>query len=263
MQAAIAAGNRIIDTFYSTERDLHMLTTVMPSYDCSGSTDFVLYNAGLSARQVDVGNGVAGDSSLLESYGQPGPGQWITIYANPGHAFIEVAGIAMDNAWYAPVRPTTPSSGPRWQPASIVPAQIHADAYGWFIERHRPGCDANPDARPPCCPHRRARGRLRSDYRQLQQRRAGRRPAATNSGSQPASIVGAAAVARLFAPTYWRYLDGQLAANDLPDATSTARGQAGATIPPARRAGTVAVRSVQQVPARVPDRVARTRLPVS
>lgn len=116
-----------------------MLTSVMASYDCSGSTDFVLYNAGLNAPQVDVGNGVAGDSSLLESYGQSGPGQWITIYANPGHVFIEVAGIVMDTAWYAPVQPTTPSSGPRWQPASIIQPQIHGDTYGWFIERHPPG----------------------------------------------------------------------------------------------------------------------------
>ena len=139
VQAAIAAGNRIIDTSYSTERNTNMLTTVMTSYDCSGSTDYVLYNAGLNSPQVDVGNGIAGDSSLLESYGQPGPGQWITIYANPGHAFIEVAGIVIDTVWLAPVQPTNPGSGPRWQPASIIQPQIHGDTYGWFIERHPPG----------------------------------------------------------------------------------------------------------------------------
>jgi len=139
VQAAITAGNRIIDTSYSTERNANMLTSVMTSYDCSGSTDFLLYNAGLNAPQVDVGNGVAGDSSLLESYGQSGPGQWITIYANPGHVFIEVAGIVMDTAWYAPVQPTTPNSGPRWQPAAIIQPQIHGDTYGWFAERHPAG----------------------------------------------------------------------------------------------------------------------------
>src|SRR3984885_1219209 len=73
VQAAIAAGNQIIDTSYSTEREPNMLSTVMSSYDCSGSTDFVLYNAGLNAAQVDVGNGIAGDSGMLESYGDPGP----------------------------------------------------------------------------------------------------------------------------------------------------------------------------------------------
>ena len=45
----------------------------MGSYDCSGSTDFVLYNAGLNSPQVDVGNRIAGDSTLLETYGSPGP----------------------------------------------------------------------------------------------------------------------------------------------------------------------------------------------
>ena len=139
VQAEITAGNRIIDTSYTTQRNTNMLTTVMSSYDCSGSTDFVLYNAGLNTPQVDVGNGVAGDSSLLESYGHPGPGQWITIYTNPGHVFIEVAGIVMDTAWYAPVQPTSPNSGPRWQPASIIHPQIHGDTYGGFTERHPPG----------------------------------------------------------------------------------------------------------------------------
>lgn len=137
VQAAIAAGNRIIDTAYSLERDPNMLTTVMSSYDCSGSTDYVLYNAGLSSPQVDVGDGVAGDSTLLETYGAPGPGQWITVYASPAHAFIKVAGLILDTAWWGPVQPTTPSSGPRWQPASILPAQLH-DGNTW-TERHPQG----------------------------------------------------------------------------------------------------------------------------
>jgi hypothetical protein len=141
VQAAIAAGNRIIDTYYSTERDPGMLNaaTTMSSYDCSGSTDFILYNAGLSSPQVDIGNAVAGDSKLLESYGDPRSGQWITIYANHLHVFIEVAGIVMDTAWYAPVHPTSPSSGPRWQPASIIPAQEAGDKADGFVERHPPG----------------------------------------------------------------------------------------------------------------------------
>ena len=135
VQAAVAAGNRIIDTSYSTERQPNMLSTVMPSYDCSGSTDFVLYNAGLNGPQVDVGDGIAGDSGMLESYGNPGPGRWITVYASAGHAFIEIAGIVLDTAHWTS---TTPSgSGPRWQPASILPSQL-ADGNTW-TERHPPG----------------------------------------------------------------------------------------------------------------------------
>ena len=135
VQAAIAAGNRIIDTAYSQERTPRMLSSVQSSYDCSGATDFVLYNSGLSAPQVDVGDGTAGDSTLLESYGQPGPGQWVTVYASAGHAFIQVAGIVLDTAHYAPTSPG--GSGPRWQPASILPGQL-GDGNQWS-QRHPPG----------------------------------------------------------------------------------------------------------------------------
>ncbi len=153
VQQAIAAGNALINTFYSQERRAHMLTQVQDSYDCSGSTDFVLYNAGLSSPQVDVGDGTASDSTALETYDQTGPGQWITVYANPGHAFIEIAGVVLDTAPYSSVQPASvpdsyppddpdnggPASGPRWQPASIIPAQVHGDVYGWFDERHPTG----------------------------------------------------------------------------------------------------------------------------
>jgi hypothetical protein len=148
VQAAIAAGNEIIHTFYSQERRANMLTQVQDSYDCSGSVDWVLANAGLGSPQVDVGSGVAGDSALLESYGVQGPGQWITVFGSGPHAFLEVAGIVLDTAQYAPVQPASvpdpyppgdpsnggPASGPRWQPASIVPAQLN-DGNAWF-ERH-------------------------------------------------------------------------------------------------------------------------------
>jgi len=135
VQAAIAAGTRIIDTSYSQERQPNMLTTVMSAYDCSGSTDFVLYNAGLNTPQVDIGNGIAGDSTLLETYGSPGPGHWITVYASANHAFIQIAGIVLDTAHWTPTTPA--GSGPRWQPASILPSQL-ADGNTW-TQRHPPG----------------------------------------------------------------------------------------------------------------------------
>ena len=62
--------------------------------------------------------------------------------ANSAHAFIAIAGIVLDTAWYAPVEPNSPDSGPRWQPASIIPAQyagdIH-DGHGGFVQRHPQG----------------------------------------------------------------------------------------------------------------------------
>ena len=81
----------------------------------------------------------AEDSTQLGSYGQSGPGAWITVYANSGHAFIAVAGIVMNTAWYAPVEPTVPDSGPRWQPVSTIPAQYTGDQYGGFVQRHPQG----------------------------------------------------------------------------------------------------------------------------
>jgi hypothetical protein len=135
VQEAIAAGDQIINTAYSQERSPNMLTIVQSSYDCSGATDFVLENAGLTGPQVDVGDGIAGDSGMLETYGDPGPGEWITVYASAGHAFIEIAGLVLDTAHYATTTPA--GSGPRWQPASIIPAQLQ-DGNTWTV-RHPPG----------------------------------------------------------------------------------------------------------------------------
>jgi hypothetical protein len=40
--------------------------------------------------------------------GEPGKGQWVTIYANPGHVFLEVAGIRFDTSGAR-------ATGSRWQ----------------------------------------------------------------------------------------------------------------------------------------------------
>ena len=136
VKLAIAAGNHLIDKPYQYGGGHGQpLTMVADSYDCSSSTSYVLHAAGLFGAWPE-------DSTQLESYGQAGPGRWITVYANSAHAFIEVAGIVMDTAWYAPVQPTTPGSGPRWQPASIIAAQYAGDQQagnGGFVQRHPEG----------------------------------------------------------------------------------------------------------------------------
>jgi hypothetical protein len=134
VKLAIAAANRIIGTFYSKERTPQMLTRVQPSYDCSGSSDFVLYNAGLSSPLVDVGDGIAGNSTLLESYGDPGPGKWISIYANTGHVWLAIAGLAFDTADFG--GPNVPAgTGPRWRQN---PTGNLADGLSYVV-RHPPG----------------------------------------------------------------------------------------------------------------------------
>lgn len=136
VKLAIAAGDQLINKPYQYGGGHGQpLTTTADSYDCSSSSSYLLHAAGLFGTRPQ-------DSTQLESYGQPGPGRWITVYANSAHAFIEVAGIVMDTAWYAPVQPATPSSGPRWQPASIIPAQYAGDEQagnGGFVQRHPQG----------------------------------------------------------------------------------------------------------------------------
>ena len=74
-------------------------------YDCSGSVSYVLHAANLIKTSMD--------SSQYESWGLGGIGQWVTVYANPGHAFLEVAGIRLDTSSEGDVRPV-PGTGPRW-----------------------------------------------------------------------------------------------------------------------------------------------------
>ena len=76
-------------------------------YDCSGSVSYVLHAAGLLKTSMD--------SSGFESWGQSGLGQWVTVYTNPGHAFVQVAGIRFDTSAEGDPNPP-PGTGPRWRP---------------------------------------------------------------------------------------------------------------------------------------------------
>ena len=80
-----------------------------PGYDCSSATSYVLWGGGLG--QSLLGGG-ADDSTALESVGDPGPGKWVTIYANAGHAYIQVAGIYLDTAAGLGNPPNPPPTGP-------------------------------------------------------------------------------------------------------------------------------------------------------
>lgn len=60
------------------------------AYDCSGSVSFALASAGFLKSQLD--------STALARWGKPGPGRWVTIYANKTHAFMVVAGVRFDTS---------------------------------------------------------------------------------------------------------------------------------------------------------------------
>lgn len=88
------------------------------AYDCSGSLSFVFIEAGILNTTVD--------SSQLMTMGDPGPGKWVTIYANPGHTFMYVAGLRFDTVALA-------ATGSRW---SNSPPE---EGTSGFTVRHPPG----------------------------------------------------------------------------------------------------------------------------
>jgi hypothetical protein len=87
----IAAGNQIVGKpyLYGGGHGLP-LSDIAGAYDCSSSVEHLLYGA----RLLPVSYGAA--SGELESFGQPGLGQWVTIYANADHVFMYVAGLRWD-----------------------------------------------------------------------------------------------------------------------------------------------------------------------
>jgi peptidoglycan hydrolase-like protein with peptidoglycan-binding domain len=102
VQAMIAAANQIIDKPYIYAGGHGRWND--SGYDCSGAVSFALHGAGMLSSPED--------STELESYGAPGPGKWVTIYADAGHTWIVIAGIAFDTAHYGATTPA--GTGPRW-----------------------------------------------------------------------------------------------------------------------------------------------------
>lgn len=84
-------------------------------YDCSGAVSFALHGGGFLESPLD--------STGLETWGEPGPGQWITVYANAEHAWMVIAGIAFD---------TVGGPGPRWHDPWV-------DSPEGFVARHPAG----------------------------------------------------------------------------------------------------------------------------
>jgi cell wall-associated NlpC family hydrolase len=86
-------------------------------YDCSGSVSFALAGAGLLESPLTSGN--------FMSYGEPGPGKWVTIYASDGHVFMYVAGLRFDTSGRGA------NKGTRWQ------SNLRSTA--GFVAVHPPG----------------------------------------------------------------------------------------------------------------------------
>jgi hypothetical protein len=59
-------------------------------YDCSGSVSYALHGAGLVEDAMPSG--------AFTTWGESGPGTWVTIYANGGHMYMTVAGLRFDTS---------------------------------------------------------------------------------------------------------------------------------------------------------------------
>ena len=86
------------------------------AYDCSGSISYALASARLITTPMDSGS--------FARWGKPGPGKYVSIYANGGHAFMLVAGLRFDTSGQR-------EGGSRWQSATRSTAG--------FTVRHPPG----------------------------------------------------------------------------------------------------------------------------
>lgn len=68
-------------------------------YDCSGAVSYALRGGRFLASPLA--------SPALMGWKKGGAGKWITVYSNPGHAYLVVAGLRFDTSM-------TPGDGPGW-----------------------------------------------------------------------------------------------------------------------------------------------------
>jgi cell wall-associated NlpC family hydrolase len=115
IKGAISSANLLVGQPYKWGGGHSSWSSI--GYDCSGAVSYALAGGGLLNAPLT--------SSQLASWGVPGPGRWLTIYANPRHAYAVIAGLRWDTVGDAR------GSGPRWHPVDPYP-------HGFQI-RHLPG----------------------------------------------------------------------------------------------------------------------------
>ncbi len=109
MRGIIAAGNQIVGKPYQYGGGHGIpLDQIASTYDCSSSVAHLLYGGGLVPVDFDA------DSSELMSWGEPGPGRWVTLYASPEHVFMYVAGLRWDT--HDAAGPGDGTTGIGWHP---------------------------------------------------------------------------------------------------------------------------------------------------
>ena len=117
VQAIISAGNEIAHLPYVWGGGHGRY--IDTGYDCSGSISFVFGAAGILNTTMTSGE--------LMSWGKPGPGKWITVFANNGHTFMYVAGLRFDTVALA-------QTGSRWSNRAANEPDLNT-----FVVRHPAG----------------------------------------------------------------------------------------------------------------------------
>ena len=118
VKRVIRAANRLIGKPYRYGGGHVAFTSRLDTgYDCSGSVSYALYGGRFLRSPLDSGS--------FASWGRRRPGRWITVYTNPGHAYLVVAGLRFDTSMHDPDAPG-PATGPRWskrlrRSASFIP----------------------------------------------------------------------------------------------------------------------------------------------
>lgn len=116
IRLAIAAGNRMQNKPYRLGGG-HSNLDYDDAYDCSGTVSYVLRHAGLL-------QGVTNSTGFMK-YGESGKGRFITIWAKPGHVFLDICGLRLDTGG------SLARTGPRWKPS---PRSMRG-----FVPRHPRG----------------------------------------------------------------------------------------------------------------------------
>jgi peptidoglycan hydrolase-like protein with peptidoglycan-binding domain len=88
VQQAITAANKIVGKPYKYGGGHGSWED--SGYDCSGTVSYALHGAGLLDEALASGD--------FETWGDSGPGQWVTVYAKASHAYMVVAGIRFDTS---------------------------------------------------------------------------------------------------------------------------------------------------------------------
>jgi hypothetical protein len=116
VKQAIWAANSLQELPYRYGGGHNLKFDVTDGADCSGTVSFALKAGGLLDTPLDSGR--------FMTWGERGRGDWITVFTNPGHAYVVIAGLRLDTSvgtgTYAlrskKIAATAFERGPRWRP---------------------------------------------------------------------------------------------------------------------------------------------------